>query len=159
MVTVAEIKGYKLFYGLDESELNEIAKLCIKHTYEANEVITVMNSPAKDLYILVDGNNALQIEVPISSHRPKVAIQTLGKGEAFGWAAIVPPHLRTASARMIDRAEVICIDGQKLRVLLENDNHIGYILMRNVSMLISSRLSYTTVALRDQLERLAPSFR
>lgn len=154
MVKAGEIRGYKLFAGLDENELNEIAKLSRRRTYEANEIIFAPESPSEEMFLMETGNDAIQIETSLGIHGEKIVIHTLNKGEAFGWAALGPQHARTASARCLEHVSVIAINGKSLMQYLEKNNHAGYVVMKNLADIINIRLSYTTIAFRHELRRL-----
>jgi len=68
---------------------------------------------------MLEGGNDV---VPNSSTlraAPRTVVHTLQKGEVFGWAALVPPHQRTATARCVERPGVICLNGKDLMELLE----------------------------------------
>ena len=155
MVTVQDLKAFNLFAGLDEAELAEIARLCARRTYESGAEIFSPGTPAGDVFILERGNDVVQIEIAICEHMPKTIIHTLQKGEVFGWAALVPPHQRTGSARCVERASVICLDGKALMELLDKNDHMGYVVMKNLSGILSTRLTYTTLVLRREIRKLA----
>ncbi len=155
MVTVQDLKPFNLFAGLDDSELVEIAGLCTRRTYESGAEIFSPGTPAGDVFMLEGGNDAVHIEIAMCEHGPKTVIHTLQKGEVFGWAALVPPHIRTASARCVERASIICLDGKALMVLLEKNDHMGHVVMKNLSGILSSRLANTTVVLRREIRKLA----
>ena len=155
MVTVQDLKAFNLFAGLDEAELAEIARLCARRTYESGAEIFSPGTPAGDVFILERGNDVVQIEIAICEHMPKTIIHTLQKGEVFGWAALVPPHQRTGSARCVEKASVICLDGKALMDLLDKNDHMGYVVMKNLSGILSSRLAYTTLILRREIRKLA----
>jgi CRP/FNR family cyclic AMP-dependent transcriptional regulator len=155
MVTVQDLKAFNLFAGLDEAELAEIARLCARRTYESGAEIFSPGTPAGDVFILERGNDVVQIEIAICEHMPKTIIHTLQKGEVFGWAALVPPHQRTGSARCVEKASVICLDGKALMDLLDKNDHMGYVVMKNLSGILSTRLTYTTLVLRREIRKLA----
>jgi CRP/FNR family cyclic AMP-dependent transcriptional regulator len=154
MVTAKELRGFNLFSALDEPALSRIATLCSRHRYPANTIIFDPNTAAEEIYFLEGGNDAVQIEIPIQEHEARVTIHTLHKGEVFGFAALGPPHSKTAVARTLDQADVITLKGKDLVALLEEDNRIGYQVMKNLSGIISSRLAYTTVVFRREIQRL-----
>jgi CRP/FNR family transcriptional regulator, cyclic AMP receptor protein len=154
MVTAKEIQGFNLFSGLNEVQLAGIASLCTRHQYPANTVIFDPATIAEDIYFLEGGNDVVQIEIPIQDQDSRVTIHTLRKGEVFGFAALGPPHSKTAMARTLDRADVITLKGKELLALLEQDNHIGYQVIKNLAGIISSRLAYTTVVFRREIQRL-----
>jgi len=155
MVTIQDLKAFNLFAGLDEPELAQIARLCARRTYEGGAEVFSPGSPAGDIFMLEGGNDAVQIEINICEHAPRTVVHTLQKGEVFGWAALVPPHQRTATARCVEKASVICLDGKALMDLLESNEHMGYVVMRNLSGILSTRLTYTTLVLRREIRKVA----
>lgn len=155
MVTVHDLKHFNLFAGLDEAELGQIAKLCARRTYESGAEIFSPGAPAGDVFLLEGRNDAVQIEISICEHSPRTVLHTLQKGEFFGWAALVPPHQRTATARCVEKASVICLDGKALMGLLEKNQHMGYVVMKNLSGILSTRLTYTTLVLRREIRKVA----
>ena len=155
MVTVHDLKQFNLFVGLDEPELAQIARLCARRTYESGAEIFSPGAPAGDVFLLEGGNDAVQIEIAICEHAPRTVLHTLQKGEFFGWAALVPPHQRTATARCVDRASIICLDAKALMDMLDKNDHMGYVVMKNLSGILSTRLTYTTLVLRREIRKVA----
>lgn len=157
MVSAEILKGFQLFEGLDESELVEVARLCRERSYEQGSIIFTAGGSATDIYLLKDGEVNIQVELVIYDLEARVTVYTVRKGETFSWSALVPPHKLTASARCQQKTEVLTIDGKKLMYTFEKNNHIGCVVMRNLSKVISSRLAATMVALRHQIQRASAS--
>jgi len=155
MVSTEILKSFSLFSGLSQIELARIASLCRKRTYEDGSVIFTIGGWATDVYLLETGKVDIQIEFKIYEQEIRATVYTAGKGEIFGWSALVPPHRLSASARSQGKADVITINGKDLIELLERENHIGYVVMKNLSALISSRLTATTIALRHEIQKFA----
>jgi CRP-like cAMP-binding protein len=153
MLTIREIRGYKLFAGLEDRELSEIAKLCNRRTYECNTVVFDPGTSTNDIFILEEENEAIQIEIPLNDHDDRIIIHTLSKGETFGWAALGSHHVRTAIARSLKRVAVIAMNGRELMLLMERNHNIGYIVMKNLVDIISTRLAYTTIAFRHEIRK------
>lgn len=109
MVSIEVLKSFNLFTGFNERELTEIDKLCRERTYEDGSVIFTSGGSATDVYLLRAGKVAIQIEFVIYEHEIRATAYTVGKGEVFGWSALVPPHRLTASARCQGKADVITI--------------------------------------------------
>jgi CRP-like cAMP-binding protein len=131
-----------------------LAKLCRERTYESGSVIFTIGGSATDVYLLETGKVDIQIEFKIYDYEILTTVYTVGKGEIFGWSALVPPHRLTASARCEGKADVMMINGKELMEYLEKDRRIGYVVMKNLSALISSRLASTTIALRHEIQKL-----
>jgi len=154
MISTDTLKGFSLFVGLGEAELAEIAKLCRERTYEDGSVIFTIGGSATDVYLFKNGKVDIQIEFKIYDYEIMATIYTVGKGEIFGWSALVPPHRLTASARCQGKADIIMINGKELMEFLERQRGVGYVVMKNLSALISSRLASTTIALRHEIQKL-----
>jgi CRP/FNR family transcriptional regulator, cyclic AMP receptor protein len=154
MVSTEILKSFSLFSGLSQPELAGIAKLCRERAYESGSVIFTIGGSAIDVYLLETGKVDIQIEFKIHDYEVMTTVYTVGKGEIFGWSALVPPHRLTASARSEGKADVIMINGKELMEFLEKDRRIGYVVMKNLSALISSRLASTTIALRHEIQKL-----
>ena len=153
MVTMKDIAGYKLFDGLNETELSAITKLCERRIYETNTIIFDPETVSEDIFLVEEGNEAIQIEIPLGHHEGKIVIHTLSRGETFGWAALGSQHVKTAIDRCLEKVNVIAINGKNLIQLLEKNTHMGYIVMKNLADIISARLSYTTVAFRHEIRK------
>ena len=154
MVSTEILKSFNLFSGLSQTELAGIAKLCRERTYESGSVIFTTGGSATDVYLLETGKVDIQIEFKIHDYEVMATVYTVGKGEIFGWSALVPPHRLTASARCEGKADVVMINGKELVEFLEKDRRTGYVVMKNLSTLISSRLASTTIALRHEIQKL-----
>jgi CRP-like cAMP-binding protein len=154
MVSTEILKSISLFSGLTQTELAGLAKLCRERTYESGSVIFTIGGSATDVYLLETGKVDIQIEFKIYDYEILTTVYTVGKGEIFGWSALVPPHRLTASARCEGKADVMMINGKELMEYLEKDRRIGYVVMKNLSALISSRLASTTIALRHEIQKL-----
>ena len=154
MVSSEILKSFGLFSGLSQTELAGIAKVCRERAYESGSLIFTIGGSATDVYLLKTGKVDIQIEFKIHDYEVMTTVYTVGKGEIFGWSALVPPHRLTASARCEGKADVIMINGKELMEFLEKDRRIGYVVMKNLSALISSRLASTTIALRHEIQKL-----
>ncbi len=154
MISTQILKSFSVFGGLSETELTKIAKLSRERTYEDGSVIFTIGGSATDVYLLKTGKVDIQIEFKIYENEIRATVYTVGKGEIFGWSALVPPHRLTASARCQEKSDIIMINGKELMEFLEKDRRIGYVVMKNLSALISLRLASTTIALRHEIQKL-----
>ncbi len=154
MITTETLKKFSFFSGLSDSELIKIKELCKEQSYIEDSVIFTLGGFATDIYLLKQGKVDIQIEFKIYDYEILSTVYTVGEGEVFGWSALVPPHRLTASARCHGRAEVIRINGKELMDLLEKEKGMGYVIMKNLSAVISSRLASTTIALRHEIQKI-----
>ena len=153
MVSTQALKRVKLFEGLSDSELEKIASLSRRKEYKAGEIIFEEGGSAHDLYIVEGGEIVLETRLdlgPYAAPRP-TTIEVVTPGEAFGWSALVEPHILTSSARCLKAAKVIAIEGSGLRHLTDGDAHIGQKVMTRLTSIVASRLRDTREKLNEFL--------
>ncbi|MFC1942510.1 cyclic nucleotide-binding domain-containing protein [Chloroflexota bacterium] len=141
----------ELFGSFEKKYLEKIVPLCRSQHYSMGETIFNEESESKDFYILTDGNLALEKKVKQAfENRTLVTrLEEIGKGEAFGWSGLIEPHTFSASVRCLTDCEVLCINCESLRELMDSDPNLGYELVQRLARLISSRMTYA----RDNLTR------
>lgn len=141
MVTIDDLKKFRVFKGLDDSELASILELCRERTFGKGAVCFSQGRRAMELHLCRAGQVDIIVELEQSSGKVEVTVHTASGGEVFGWSAVVEPHIYTGSARCAEKTEDICIKGADLLKLFEQDTRIGYVVMRNLSSAVSSRLT------------------
>jgi CRP-like cAMP-binding protein len=146
----------ELFGGIEKKYLEEIAHLCHSQHYAKGETIFNERDKAEYLYILTDGNLALEREVKQESTSQTWAtiLEVIGKGEGFGWSTMVEPHTFTASSRCITDCEVLAIKGEKLRELMDGEPKLGYELSKRFANLISRKVNYARASLTKSLSQI-----
>ena len=139
----------ELFKGLSDEELEKVAALGREEIYEAGTVIFTEGSVAEDFYILDEGKVALEMSLtPTPGMGRRVAVDTMTKGQSFGWSAIGGTPVYTMSARCIEPIRVIAIDGKRFHSLLDENPYIGYRVMARLAAMVSSRLKHMRMTLR-----------
>lgn len=149
MALIRLLQRFALFKDLEEEELKEMAALCREGTYEAGTVIFEEGGTARELFLIVDGQVALEMGVELwpGAPRRQVTVEVVNRGEAFGWSALVGPHILTLSARCLRQTKLIAIPGEGLRRLLDRDPKLGFKVMDQIAHLMASRMRET----RDKL--------
>lgn len=149
-----------IFAHLTDDELERIADLCREQVYEAGATIHEEGAAAQDLYIVQDGKVVLELELelqPYASPR-RTTIEVVTKGEAFGWSSLVEPHIRTLSAKCLERTRLLVFKGSELMELFDSKPHIGYKIMTDIAKLVGSRLRDTRQKLMSFLRGEELSF-
>jgi hypothetical protein len=67
--------------------------------------------------------------------------------EAFGWSAFAEPHLHTLNALVAEPTKLIIFEGEKMRLLMEEECEMGFGIMKRLMRLLASRLNHTRVLL------------
>jgi CRP/FNR family cyclic AMP-dependent transcriptional regulator len=137
MIDIDTLKKFKILKGLNERELETVAKLAKKRIYEAGARIFEEKALATHLYLVLEGKIEVKVRC-IGSEQIK--IDEIGPGRIFGWSAVTEPYTFTAATWAVEQSEVIVFEGRKLRDLFANNNHIGYRVVKEVAAVISGRL-------------------
>ncbi len=148
MVSSRDLKAFEFFSGLNDSELEAISAICHERTLEAGTTCFTQGKTAKELHLLREGKVDLTIE---HTEAPdiQINIHSAMPTEVFGWSVLVEPYIYTASAKCAERVEEIYLRGPDLQALLDQNPHMGYLLMKNLSAIVSLRL----VAFRQTLSQ------
>lgn len=152
-VKAKDLRGLELFAGLNDSDLAEIARLCRWKMIQKNVIVCLPGSSTDDVYFLTGKNDAVQLELPVEGFH-NVTTHVLKKGEVFGWSNFAPPQLRTTLARCTEDTEVITLKGTEFDQLLNKNRHMGYIIMKNLSVILLSRLTYAYISLRHCMRQI-----
>ena len=144
MNLVPLLKRCELFIGLDDSDLQKIASLPSwqRNTCNTGDFIFQEGTVAKEFYILEEG----EISLVVASRKEgtkklvQVPVDTVTKGDVFGWSALVAPHSRNMSAICIKRSTVVTISGTELNELMDLNHSLSYEVMKSLVRVIASRL-------------------
>lgn len=149
MTTKGFLRCSQLFRGVSDELLDLFLDLCQQVRVEAGTPIFEEDQPARFLYIVGHGRVVLgmRLERPDGSVTDLTTVASVGPGEAFGWSALVTPHVLTLSARSVEPSLLLRIEGEALRSTLSLHSDAGYAVMVNVANLLAERLSQTREAL------------
>ena len=87
--------------------------------------------------MIEDGLVAIVLDMEKMSQRQ---IQAASNFETFGWSAVVPPHLTTATAKAVEKTRVLVFKGQDIMNFCESNLQIGCIIYRGMARVVSDRL-------------------
>ena len=145
------LKSSEIFQGLTDEELDKLLPLCREQSYEAGAVMFCEGAQCNYVQTLKSGKVALETELTISrSAAERATIDVLSEGSSFCWSALMEPHILTSSGRCLEKTEIIALDGEKLRVLLDENPQMGYRVANNLVKVVASRLQHT----KQTMERI-----
>ena len=134
------IQRIGFFKGLDESEINQVTDICQERSYKGGELCQVEGQPANQVNFILSGRVGTVIHIPNVKHiSSEIILDTLHDGEAFGWSSLIQ-GTPWSTLRVLEPTDVLYVNSEDLISLCQKNTHIGYILMRNLSALIASRL-------------------
>jgi CRP-like cAMP-binding protein len=134
-----------LFKDIDASLLKPVTAYCRLADTAGQVVVFREGSPAEELFLVVEGAVTLEIEVQPVEGRPSLttAVEAVGRGECFGWSAVVSPYRYTASAVTLCDCSLMAIKGDQLRRLMKANPELGYLVMTRLTRLVAGRLRST----------------
>ncbi len=137
--------------GLQAAELSKLAGLCRPGSCQEGERVSAEGQEATDLFLLKQGAVELRYELPGRESSSDHTLSSLGPTEAWGWSALVPPHVYTLSAYCTARqCDFMRLSRSALEELFETHPRIGYIFMRNLASIIGQRFN----AAQDELAKM-----
>jgi signal transduction histidine kinase len=138
------LKSSEIFQGLTDEELDKLLPLCREQLYEEGAVMFCEGEQCNYVQTLKSGKVALETELTISrSAAERATIDVLSEGSSFCWSALMEPHILTSSGRCLEKTEIIALDGEKLKALLDENPQMGYKVANNLVKVVASRLQHT----------------
>ena len=154
--SLGSLRGIDLFNGLTDKELVEFEGFCCEHEYGPGEICVAEGDEVDSVHFVKKGKVIVEIQISKASPEEKFVIDTLKDGEMFAWSALVTSTL-TASVRTEEPTEVLDIKASELLTLCESKPHIGYVIMKNLTFIINSRLTRSRAKLSAAYRQLKDS--
>ena len=129
-----ELQDHPFLRNAPAEFLNQLAPFETEVDFAAGETILQEDHYADRLYLIVEGDVAL--EVGITGKR----IDTIGAGEVLGWSWLYPPYVSRFTARAVTAVHALELNGPALLVLAEEDHSFGYELMKRITACTIRRL-------------------
>jgi CRP-like cAMP-binding protein len=137
------------FLELNETQLEKLASIATIRHLVKDEILFREGDPEGNLFILLEGEMVLDIQIP---GRDNVRIFTAEPLDIIGWSSLTPMvRQRTATARAQADCNCLEINSEALSLLCDDDEKLGYIIMKRISNIVASRLLTTRIQLIDQL--------
>ena len=132
--------------GLSERHRMLLASGVRPFTAAPNELLAREGETAKTFFLIQGGHVALALHTP---DRGAVPIHTVGPGEIVGWSWLVLPHRWQFDCRAVDPVQGLAFDAEWLREKCEQDQELGYHLLKQLVAVIANRLAATRLQLLD----------
>lgn len=139
MVPPATLAQTRLFEGLADHQLERFAALASEVAYNAGDTIFEEGAEACCLYVLLDGK--VKIHTQLTSRPENISMAVLNQpGQVIGWSGFLAEARYTGSATCLEDSCLLEFDGAAFMALLEADPALGFVIMRRLADVISSRL-------------------
>lgn len=134
------MKRVELFRGMDDSQLQQVADISTRESYDRGAVIFEQNTAGDRMYVIGDG----QVEISMRNRDGDSRTAAyLGMGQVFGEMALIDDSTRSAAVIAVGDATVVyAIPSKDFIDLCKSDPAIGYILMRNIAQDLSFKLRH-----------------
>lgn len=143
MSVSALLRRLQLFSNLEESEIDQLAAICQERRVASGASVVKQNTTGTEMYIVADG----AVEVFVQGLSDARSLVVLGKGQIFGEMALIDQGYRSASVRATrEGATLYQIDSDSFYKLCRENNHIGFIVMRNLAVDIAFKLRHRNLA-------------
>jgi CRP-like cAMP-binding protein len=143
MVSIARLCRCELFAGLSDEELQQIAAIAREENYQAGDLICAEYGQADRVFILCKGRVQVQMQLrSLVEPDAEVTIEEIEPGRIFGWSSLVKQRRFTASVRALEPVRVVAIKAEDLNDLFDRTAHIGFVVMKQLSEVIASRLHH-----------------
>jgi CRP-like cAMP-binding protein len=134
------IKAIHFFRGLTDPELERIAALCKEQSLEKKESYLEEYKTDNIVHLILEGKIAAIVHIPNITHvKNEIVVDVLREGDVYGWPFLIKTS-PMSNLRVLEPVKLLNLNAQDLLDLCEADHNIGYIVMRNLSTLISSKL-------------------
>jgi len=144
---------HPFFQGLASHHLHLIAHRASEDTFKEQGYIFSEGEKAGKFYAIYKGKVAIEA---FAAQRGPITIETLAGGEVLGWSWLFPPYRWRFSARVVEPAQVIVMDGVYLRDQAEEDHDFGYELEKRVAQVVVQRLQGARLRLLDMYGAYGP---
>ncbi len=131
MAVVSILKGHELLKNLSVGDVDRISTFSERRHYKKGETIFKAGDDACCVYVLLNGSVLLRL--PSEAEEIRLAVSRIEKGELFGLSPLLGSETYTTEARVTEDTEVLAIDAEKFRDLLQSDCTAGFHIMSEVA--------------------------
>jgi CRP/FNR family cyclic AMP-dependent transcriptional regulator len=133
----AVLAATSLFRGLEDAELDEVARLTEPFELRAGELLFRQGERAEQLYVLEAGHMDVTARLPGDREMLRSRV---GAGDVLGELSLVAGGKRTASARAVETTRGLLINQDAFRRLRMSLRPAGAAVMRRLCGLVCARL-------------------
>lgn len=143
-VPVDVLRTADLFAGLTNEQIEALAALGERRTFQCGDVIVREKDAGDELYITLSG----QVEVSCTGDIGGTTLVLLGAGQGFGEISVLDSGPRSATITCVsDSAELLILHGGPLLAYCERDPLTGYRIMYNLARDLAFKLRHRNITL------------
>ena len=139
------LRQVELFEGLGDAELKQVAAICTQKVLHAGEMLIHQGEQGDQLYIVTEG--FVEVVLSDSQQQEKRVVVNLGPGQIIGEITLLDQGPRSANVRATAEPTIVqSIHHHDFNNLCEQNNRIGYLVMRNMAADLSFKLRHRNLA-------------
>jgi len=147
------LKSIPWFIDFNSRQLERLAAITAIQELEIGTVIFNEGDRVDNVYIILDGQVAVDSAVP--GHEPVRIIQAEPL-DIIGWSKMTPViRQRVATTIALKHSRLLVINGDELTGLCEQDPHIGYVVMKRIANVVATNMLTTKLQLLDLIMQLS----
>jgi CRP/FNR family cyclic AMP-dependent transcriptional regulator len=131
------LREHRFLKGLAEDQIRVIVGCAKNVRFDPNQFLFREGEEASTFHLIRSGKIALEDFIP---GRGVVQVETIVEGDVLGWSWLYPPHRRSNDARALEPVRAIVFDGACLRKKCEEDQALGYAIMKRLLYQVLQRL-------------------
>jgi CRP/FNR family transcriptional regulator, cyclic AMP receptor protein len=140
------IKNHPFLHGMAPNHIDIIVQGAQQAEYGVDELLISEGEPANQFFLIESGLVALEKSSLAKETGP---IQMIGAGEPLGWSWLFPPFTWHFRARAVQPTRAIILNGGHLLVLCEENQGLGYDVMRRIAQIVINRMEATSKKLLE----------
>ncbi len=148
MTDLNGLKSIILLNYLKDSMLDKLLSITSIKEYRVGDYIFKEGDDAKNLYAVIEGKVALEIEKNSST---KISINDIIHGMTFGFSALVETEEKnyTSSAKALTDVKLYVWKAADLEALFSKNHEMGFLFMKRIAKIIKTRLQIRNIQLLD----------
>lgn len=155
MLSKEDILQFKIFEGLTLEELEAVFDVSREISYKSGDVILEESSYGADadFFVIMNGNVKVELQASQKQSGRKISkrLAVLKSGDVFGEMGLLRSRRRSAKVSAYSDLDVLKVSQKKLFQLFVNNPRLGYLVMRNLSAILSDRIMDMNFMWRDEI--------
>jgi CRP/FNR family transcriptional regulator, cyclic AMP receptor protein len=135
------LRSLAFFEGLGDGELRKIARLFTQKLFRPGERVFARGDSGNEVYVVMRG----EVDILLDDRSKPVA--SMRAGQIFGEQAFLDSTTRVASAVVSQPSILLVVQRAAFNKLVQNEPHLGMLVMRNIAIELSKKLRRADVDL------------